>query len=91
MKLKKINVSLGSIVGTKVEESNKIIYDNDENGTLTIKGIMVACVETDLNRIVKYKVKINKYGKYEDVIESLNNGKLKGIIHMIAGIMHNNE
>jgi hypothetical protein len=52
---------------------------------------MIACVETDLNRIVKYKVKINKYGNHEDIIESLNNGKLKGIIHMVAGIMHNNE
>ena len=91
MKLKKINVSLGSIVGTKVEESNKIIYDNDDNGALTIKGIMIVCVETDLNRVVKYKVKITQYGKYEDIVESLNSGKLKGIISMIAGIMHNNE
>lgn len=91
MKLKKINVSLGSIVGTKVSESNKIIYDNDDNGALTIKGIMIVCVETDLNRIVKYKIKLTQYGKYDDIVESLNSGKLKGIISMIAGIMHNNE
>jgi len=90
MKLEKLSIELGEPTPSEEDPTIKIVKQKKDY--IKIKGKMSVCVETDFYRVVKFKVTIYDYYDNESsVSNSITNGKIKAIISMIAGIMHNNK
>ena len=89
MKLNKVSIKLDAVIKNEDYHIFDVLEKNKKK--YKVRGAISVCVETDVYRIVIYTLKISGCESEEELNKSLNEGKLKSIICMIAGVMHNNE